>query len=196
MIVTCFTGGLALSFLVVFGLSSKWGANQWGPVASWVAGLLAGGAFFAALWQARIARQQAGSAQQQAQAAQQQVTAAQQQAQAAQQHADDAKEQSRRSQVDRLVDHEVSRRRECIEALGDDVRANVGRFLSACVAANSTAITEVKDEPREVIEAVILGQTRAVETLFDALSEQLGAHLRSEMFATYFDALSEHLDRP
>ncbi|MGO9386195.1 MAG: hypothetical protein ACLP4W_30070 [Mycobacterium sp.] len=33
-----------MGFLGVFGLLSKWGANQWGPLASWVAGLLAGGA--------------------------------------------------------------------------------------------------------------------------------------------------------
>jgi hypothetical protein len=94
VIAICFAGGLALGFFVVYGLTSKWGANQWGPVAAW----LSGAALFAVVWQARIAQRQAGIAQDQAEIAQR---------------------DSARMQLSRLIDHEVSRRRECIKAVAD-----------------------------------------------------------------------------
>jgi hypothetical protein len=75
---------LALVFLLGAGVGQEWGAEQWGPVASWVAS----GATFAAVV---VALRQAVLGQREA----------------------------RRGQLARLVDHEVSRRRECIEALAN-----------------------------------------------------------------------------
>jgi hypothetical protein len=98
VIVGCFGGGLALGSFVAYGLMGRWGAEQWGPVASWLAGALTLAAVVAALRQAGIAQQQAGIAQR----------------------------ESMRLQGDRLVDHEVSRRRECIDALSELWGALVG----------------------------------------------------------------------
>jgi hypothetical protein len=83
-IVVPLLGGLTLGFLVVYGLVSKWGAEQWGPVAAWVAGALTLFAVVVALRQANIARRESGDL-----------------------------------HFARLVDHEVSRRRDCIEAVSD-----------------------------------------------------------------------------
>jgi len=103
-----FVGGALLGSLVVYVLISKWGANQWGPFAAWFSGV----ALFAIVWQASIARRAAGIAQDQGKAAQDQAKAAQDQAGIAQ-------DESTRLHIARLVDHEGSRRRECIKALVD-----------------------------------------------------------------------------
>ena len=84
VIVICFAVGLALGFLVASGFLNKWGANQWGPLAAWVAGAATLLAVVVALRQANIAQRE-----------------------------------SRDLQFARLVDHEVSRRRECIDALAN-----------------------------------------------------------------------------
>jgi hypothetical protein len=95
VIAICFAGGLALGFFVVFGFIHKWGANQWGPLAAW----LAGAATFAAV-----------------------VVALRQSAQ--------ARREARRGHLARLVDHEVSRRRECIEALANFWAAITGMDMN------------------------------------------------------------------
>jgi hypothetical protein len=84
LIVTGTIGALALVFLLGLGAGQEWGAEQWGPVASWFAGALTLAAVIVALRQAALARRE-----------------------------------SMRLQLARLVDHEVSRRRECIEALAN-----------------------------------------------------------------------------
>lgn len=76
-------GALGLVFLFGVGVGQEWGAEQWGPVASWLSGALTLAAVIVALRQALLARRE-----------------------------------SMRLQRVRIVDHEVSRRRECIEALG------------------------------------------------------------------------------
>jgi hypothetical protein len=105
-------GGAVLGFIVVYGLTKKWGAEQWGPFAAWLSGALTLAAVVAAIRQAVIAQRQAVIAQQQAIIAQGQ--------------ADDARRDSTRLQLDRLVDHEISRRRECIDAFSDLWAAIVG----------------------------------------------------------------------
>jgi hypothetical protein len=80
-------GALALIFLLGVGYGQEWGAPQWGPLASWVAGALTFGAVVVAL-------REAG-----------------------------------RSQRAREVDYEISRRRECIEALADMWGAAVGQMI-------------------------------------------------------------------
>jgi hypothetical protein len=68
---------LALIFVLGVGYGSAWGAEQWGPLAAWIAGAATFGAVIVALREAA------------------------------------------RSQRAREIDHEVSRRRECIAALGE-----------------------------------------------------------------------------
>jgi hypothetical protein len=84
LIVIGIVGALALVFLLGAGVGQEWGAEQWGPVASWVASAATFAAVVVALRQANNARRE-----------------------------------SMRGQLARLVDHEVSRRRECIEALAN-----------------------------------------------------------------------------
>lgn len=98
LIVIGILGVLALVLLLGAGVGQEWGAAQWGPVASWLAGFLTLAAVVAALYQARIAQRQAEIAQRQAEIAQR---------------------ESERMQLARRVDHEVSRRRECIESLAN-----------------------------------------------------------------------------
>jgi hypothetical protein len=87
-IVVGVVAALALIFLLGVGYGQQWGAEQWGPVAAWLSGALTLAAVAIALRQAGIARRQA----------------------------DDAQRESMRLRFDRLVDHEMSRRRECIDA--------------------------------------------------------------------------------
>jgi hypothetical protein len=89
---------LALIFIAGVGFGQEWGAEQWGPVAAWLWGALTLAAVVVALRQATVAQRQAVIAQQQA---------------------DAARRETIRLQFDRLVDHEISRRRECIDALSD-----------------------------------------------------------------------------
>jgi hypothetical protein len=91
LIVTGIVAALALVFLLGAGAGQEWGAEQWGPVAAWFAGAATVAAVVVALRQANIAQRQARLAQR----------------------------DSKRSQLDRLIDHEVSRRRECIKAFSD-----------------------------------------------------------------------------
>lgn len=91
-------GASALIFIAGAGVGQQWGAEQWGPVAAWLSGGLTLAAVVVALRQAIIAQRQAAIAQQQA---------------------DDAQRESMRLLFDRLVDHEISRRRECIDAFSD-----------------------------------------------------------------------------
>jgi hypothetical protein len=72
-----------------FGFGQQWGAAQWGPMSEWLAGAFTFGAVVVALRQAAIAQQQATIAQR------------------------DIAESQRR----RLIDHELSRRRENLQAL-------------------------------------------------------------------------------
>lgn len=78
---------LALIFLLGVGFGQQWGADQWGPLAAWVAGAATFGAVVVALREAA------------------------------------------RSQRARAVDHEISRRRECIAALGELWGALVGLII-------------------------------------------------------------------
>lgn len=96
---------LTLIFLLGVGYGRGWGAEQWGPVAAWLSGALTLAAVVVALRQAIIAQRQAAIAQQQA---------------------DNARRDSMRLQFDRLVDLELSRRRECIDALSELWGAIVG----------------------------------------------------------------------
>lgn len=80
------------------GVGAHWGASQFGPLSEWVAGIVTAAAVVVALRQAIIAQRQAGIAQQQAK---------------------DSRDETIRLQFERLVDHEISRRRECIDALSD-----------------------------------------------------------------------------
>ena len=98
VIVVGIVAALALIFLVGVGYGQQWGAEQWGPLAAWIAGAATFGAVVVALRQARVAQRQAAIAQQQA---------------------DETHRESLRLQFDRLVDHEISRRRECIDAFSD-----------------------------------------------------------------------------
>jgi hypothetical protein len=94
LIITGIIAVLTLILIAGFGVGQQWGANEWGPLAAW----LAGGATFAAV-----------------------VVALRQSHQ--------AKREAMRGHLARLVDHEVSRRRECIKALGDLWAAIVGREM-------------------------------------------------------------------
>jgi hypothetical protein len=105
LIVTGIVVALGLIFLLGLGYGQRWGANQWGPVAAWLSGALTLAAVVAALHQSRIAQRQAVIAQQQA---------------------DETHREAMRLQEDRLIDHEVSRRRECIQAISDLWAALVG----------------------------------------------------------------------
>lgn len=105
LIVVGIVAALALIFVAGAGFGQQWGAEQWGPVAVWLSGALTLGAVIVALRQAIIAQRQAAIAQRQA---------------------DDARRESIRLQFDRLVDHEISRRRECIDALSELWGALVG----------------------------------------------------------------------
>ncbi|HZU46706.1 MAG TPA: hypothetical protein VFA16_05530 [Mycobacterium sp.] len=89
---------LLLILAVGFGVGAQWGASQFGPLSEWVAGIATTAAVVVALRQAIIAQRQAGIAQQQAK---------------------DSRDETIRLQFERLVDHEISRRRECIDALSD-----------------------------------------------------------------------------
>jgi hypothetical protein len=91
LIVAGIIGALALVFLAGAGFGQEWGAEQWGPVAAWLSGAATLAAVVVALRQANIALRQSR----------------------------DAQREARRGQIDRLVDHEVSRRRECIKAHSD-----------------------------------------------------------------------------
>jgi hypothetical protein len=84
LIVVPIVGALAFVFFLGVGVEQEWGAEQWGPVAAWLAGAATFAAVVVALWQANIARREAADL-----------------------------------QVARLVDHEASRRRECIKAHSD-----------------------------------------------------------------------------
>lgn len=98
LIVAGIVGALALVFLLGAGVGQEWGANQWGPVAAWLSGAVTLAALIVALRQANIALSQSR----------------------------DAQREARQGQMDRLVDHEVSRRRECIDALSQLWGAMVG----------------------------------------------------------------------
>jgi hypothetical protein len=98
LIIAGIVGALTLVFLLGAGFGQGWGANQWGPVAAWLSGAATLAAVVVALRQASIALRQSR----------------------------DAQREARRGQVDRLVDHEVSRRRECIDALSQLWGALVG----------------------------------------------------------------------
>jgi hypothetical protein len=82
---------LALIFFVGFGVGQQWGGPQWGPLAEWIAGAATLAAVILALRESFRARRDSMRAQR----------------------------DSTRAHLARLVDHEVSRRRECITALGD-----------------------------------------------------------------------------
>lgn len=84
LIVTGVIAALGVIFVLGVGYGQQWGAPQWGPLASWIAGAATFGAVVVALREAR------------------------------------------RGHLARLVDHEVSRRRECIKTLGDLWGALVG----------------------------------------------------------------------
>jgi hypothetical protein len=105
LIITGIVGALALVFLAGAGFGQQWGAQQWGPVAAWLSSALTLAAVVVALRQAAVAQRQAVIAQAQA---------------------DTARRGSLQVQFDRLVDHEMSRRRECIDALSDLWAAIVG----------------------------------------------------------------------
>jgi hypothetical protein len=105
LIIVGIVGALALVFLAGTGFGQQWGAEQWGPVAAWLSSALTLGAVIIALRQAAVAQRQAAIAQAQA---------------------DIARRGSLQVQLDRLVDHELSRRRECIDALSDLWGAFVG----------------------------------------------------------------------
>lgn len=87
MIVTRIIVTLGLIFLLGIGYGQQWGADQWGPLAAWLAGAATFGAVVVALREAA------------------------------------------RSQRAREVDYEISRRRECIGALGDLWGAMVGQMI-------------------------------------------------------------------
>jgi hypothetical protein len=101
LIVVGIVGALALVFLLGAGVGQEWGAEQWGPVAAWLAGALTLVAVVVALRQAAQARREA-----------------------------------RDLQLARLVDHEVSRRRECIDAVGDLWGALVSRGIEFTLFTN------------------------------------------------------------
>jgi hypothetical protein len=101
LIVIGIVGALALVFLLGAGVGQEWGAEQWGPVAAWLAGAATLAAVVVALRQAGIAQRQAMQ----------------------------TRHESMDLQVARLVDHEVSRRRECIKAVSDLWAALVGMTI-------------------------------------------------------------------
>jgi hypothetical protein len=105
LIITGIIVALVMIFLLGVGRGQQWGADQWGPVAAWLSGALTLAAVVVALLQSRTAQRQAAIAQQQA---------------------DETHRESMRLQRARLIDHEVSRRRECIQAVSELWSALVG----------------------------------------------------------------------
>ncbi len=132
-------GGIVLSsgvlgFLVDYGLLRNWGANQWGPVAAWLAGALTLAAVVIALWQA-----------------------------------DNARRESMRLHLARLADHEVSRRRECIEALGKLWAAITGMQMEFTAWTDKLSTVPLDSIPHETQRFSREWQNRIEPPLFVAL---------------------------
>jgi hypothetical protein len=134
VIFTGLTGGLALGFLVGFGLLSKWGANQWGPVAAWFAGATTLAAVVVALRQANIAQRE-----------------------------------SRDLQFARLVDHEVTRRRECIDALANLWAAITGMQMEFTTWTGNLKTMALDARPVAVVRFSWEWENRIEPPLFVAL---------------------------
>jgi hypothetical protein len=65
--------------------------------------------------------------------------------------------------------------------LDDDLRARVGDFVNLCGYASTGAVIAHKNDPPDVIEAVINNVTADMGMHYDDLTERLGAHIRSEL---------------
>lgn len=134
LIVMGIVGGLALVFLLGAGAGQEWGAEQWGPVASWVASAVTLAAVVIALRQAILAQREA-----------------------------------RRGHLARLVDHEVSRRRECIEALGNLWAAITGMQMDFAAWTDNLQTLPVDSLREEIRRFSWEWQNRIERPLFVAL---------------------------
>jgi hypothetical protein len=159
LIVTGIVGALALVLLLGIGFGQEWGAQQWGPVAAWFAGAATLAAVVAALWQARIALRQA----------------------------DIARRESGDLQLARLVDHEVSRRRECIEALANLWASITGMQMEFAAWTGKVQTLPLDSIPEETRRFSWEWQNRIEPPLFVALLVLRGTPL--------YDAVGEVNDK-
>jgi hypothetical protein len=147
-------GGLALGFLVAHGLMSKWGTEQWGPVASWLSSAVTLAAVVIALRQAILAQREA-----------------------------------RRGHLAGLVDHEVSRRRECIEALANLWAAITGMQMDFAAWTGNLQTLPLDSIPEEIRRFSWEWQNRIERPLFVALLVLRGTALYDAV-----DALNNKID--
>jgi len=152
LIVVGIVGALALVFLLGAGVGQEWGAEQWGPVAAWVAGAATLAAVVVALRQAILAQREA-----------------------------------RRGHLARLVDHEVTRRRECIEALANLWAAITGMQMDFAAWTGKLQTQATDSIPEEIRRFSWEWQNRIEGPLFVALLVLRGTDL--------YDAVGEVNDK-
>lgn len=142
LIIIGIVGALALVFLLGAGVGQEWGAEQWGPLAAWVAGAATFAAVVVALQQSVHARREA-----------------------------------RRGHLARLVDHEVSRRRECIEALANLWAAITGMQMDFAAWTGKLQTQPLDSIPEETRRFSWEWQNRIERPLFVALLVLRGTDL-------------------